>query len=341
VIPRSALVIALLAGFGLFASPAVARERVHYIAADDVVWNYAPLHRDLVAGKGLRPLGAAQIGWAYHKAIYREYTDATFARLVPVLPTERYRGLVGPTIHAEVGDTVVIVFRNRTSLRVDIAPTGVVSIPRATALAPGQTRTYRWPVTEADGPAQAEGSSNVLVYTSDVHQGTVDSGGLIGPLIVTRRGDARADGSPSDVDQEIVTLFSSQLEDQSPLVDENLHDSDINVRHVSARAKTFSNDNSFPSINGYVYGNMPMVTMRAHARVRWYLLSTMNGFDGHAPTFDGQTVIVQGNRNDSVSLVFRQAVADMVPDDPGIWLLTCSNDIHLALGMEARYEVLP
>jgi hypothetical protein len=32
---------------------------------------------------------------------------------------------------------------------------------------------------------------------------------------------------------------------------------------------------------------------------------------------------------------------DMTPDDPGIWLLTCSNDIHLSLGMEARYEVRP
>ena len=52
-------------------------------------------------------------------------------------------------------------------------------------------------------------------------------------------------------------------------------------------------------------------------------------------------MLFQGNRSDAVGLVFRQAVADMVPDDPGIWLLTCSRDDHLSLGMEARYEVLP
>lgn len=337
----AAVVIAAIACMTFFVRPALARERVHYIAADDEVWHYAPQNRDLIAGTPLRPLAAAQIGWAYHKAIYREYTDATFTRLIPVPSDETYLGLVGPTIHAEVGDTVVIVFRNRTRLRVDLAPTGVVSIPKPTALAPGTTRTYRWPITAAVGPASTEASSNVWVYVSDVRQGVVDSGGLVGPLIVTRRGGARADGSPSDVDQEIVTLFSSQLEDQSPLVDENLHDRVINAKNVSQHAKTFTSDNAFPSINGFVYGNMPMPTLRLHSRVRWYLLSTMNGFDGHTPTWSGQTVVSEGNRSDAVGLVFRQAVADMVPDDPGIWLLTCSNDIHLSLGMEARYEVVP
>jgi FtsP/CotA-like multicopper oxidase with cupredoxin domain len=337
----AAPVVVAIAGMLLLAAPAAARERVHYIAADEVVWNYAPQNRDLVSGKTLRSLRPAQLGWIYHKAVYRSYTDGTFTTLLPIPTGDRYRGLTGPTIHAEVGDTVIIVFRNRTKLPVDIAPTGVVSRPMPAAVKPGATITYRWPITALVGPTSADISSIVWAYISDVQQGTVDSAGLIGPLIVTRRGEARADGSPSDVDQEIVTLFSSQLEDQSPIVDENLHDRVINARGVSPHAKTFSNDNAFPSINGYVYGNMPMPTMHAHTRVRWYLLSTMNGFDGHTPTWNGQTVLFQGNRSDAVGLVFRQAVADMVPDEPGIWLLTCSRDDHLSLGMEARYEVLP
>jgi FtsP/CotA-like multicopper oxidase with cupredoxin domain len=336
-----AFIASAIAGACLFAQPALARERVHYIAADDVLWNYAPQNRDLVAGRALRPLGKAQLGWTYHKAIYREYTDATFAKLMPIPQAERYLGLVGPTIHAEVGDTVVIVFRNRTRLLVDIAPTGVDSIPKPAAVRPGSTRTYRWPVTTVGGPAAGQGSSIEWTYESDVQQGIVENAALIGPLIITRRGNARADGSPADVDREIVTLFSSQLEDQNPLVEENLHDRFINRRGISQHARSFFIDNAFPSINGYVYGNMPMPTMRANSRVRWYLLSSMNGFDGHTPTWSGQTVIYQGNRSDAVGLVFHQAVVDMKPDDPGIWLLTCSNDIHLSLGMEARYEVMP
>lgn len=336
-----AFVVATIAGVALFAGPALARERVHFIAADDVIWNYAPQARDVISGTSLRPEGAAQLGWIYHKAVYREYTNATFSKLIPIPQSERYRGLVGPAIHAEVGDTVVVTFRNRTRLPVDIAPTGAVSDPMPAAVKPGSTRTYRWHITAAAGPGPAESSSIEWTYQSDIQQGTVDSAALLGPLIVTRRGGARADGSPADVDREIVMLFSSQLEDQSPLIDENLHDRVINPRGISARAKSFFFDNAFPSINGFVYGNMPMPAMYANSRVRWYLLSTMNGFDGHTPTFSGQTVIFQGNRSDAVGLVFREAVADMVPDNPGIWLLTCSNDIHLALGMEARFKVLP
>lgn len=336
-----ALVVVTVAGTLLLAAPAAAHDRVHYIAADDVLWNYAPQNRDVISGKPLRALGPAQLGWIYHKAIYREYTDGSFTKLVPVLRSERYLGLSGPPIHAEVGDTIVIVFRNNTRLPVDIAPAGAVSTPRPAAVKPGSTRTYRWSVTAADGPTAADTSSIVWAYISDVQQGTVDSAALIGPLIVTRRGGARADGSPADVDQEIVTLFSSQLEDQSPLVTENLQDRTVNTRGISARARAFTIDNAFPSINGYVYGNLPMPVIHARTRVRWYLLSTMNGFDGHTPTWSGQTVVFQGNRGDAVPLDFHQDVVDMIPDNPGIWLLMCSRDDHASLGMEARYEVLP
>lgn len=335
----AATALAVIASLTLFSQSASARERVHFIAADDVLWNYAPQGRDVIAGGPLRPMGSAQLGWVYHKAVYREYTDATFTKLAPIPPAENYRGFVGPTIRAEVGDTVMVVFRNRTRIPLDIAPSGVASIPNAAEMTPRSTRTFRWRIAAADGPGAADGSSILFVYGSDVKP-SEDATGLYGPLIVTRRGSARADGSPKDVDREIVTLFSSQLEDQNPLFDENLSDRSINGRGIRRDAKSMFIDNAFPSINGYVYGNMPMPTMRVRDRVRWYVLTTVNGFDGHSPTWSGQTVLFNGNRSDSISVVFRGAIVDMVPDDPGIWLLTCSNDIHLASGMEARYQVL-
>ncbi|HEY5096134.1 MAG TPA: multicopper oxidase domain-containing protein [Candidatus Eremiobacteraceae bacterium] len=337
----ASLALAVLASLAAFHQPAIARERVHFIAADDVLWNYAPQTRDVISGNPLRPEAAAQLGWTYHKAVYRAYTDATFASLAPIPPSERYRGLVGPTIHAEVGDTVVVVFRNRTQVPVDIAPSGVASIPKPAAVMPGSTRTFRWPVTAADGPGAADGSSVLFAYSSDVQQTPDENAGLIGPLVITRKGSARADGSPADVDREITTLFSSQAEPRSALVQENVRDRAINPKGIAPASKTFFVDNVFPSINGYVYGNMPLPQMRAHDRVRWYLLSTMNDIDGHAPTWDGQTVLYQGNRSDSIGLVTMHVLVDMVPDDPGIWLLKCSFNIHLAAGMEARYEVEP
>jgi len=34
-------------------------------------------------------------------------------------------------------------------------------------------------------------------------------------------------------------------------------------------------------------------------------------------------------------------VADMVPDNPGVWLFHCHVSNHLLMGMQGRYEVLP
>jgi manganese oxidase len=326
----------------LLHQPAQAQQRVHYIAADEVLWSYAPQHRDLITGRPLSPLLPTQLGWTYRKAIYREYTDRYFDQLAGVSPLERYRGFVGPTIHAEVGDTVVVIFKNRTRIPVDIAPAGLRSSPEPGPVMPGETRTFRWAIGQDDGPVGQDMSSVLYVYTSDVHQNADENAGLIGPLIVTRQGAARADGSPNDVDQEIVTLFSAQREVLSPLFGVNLRDLSVNPRQVRiTKPSFFVDDNTFLAINGYVYGNMPMPVLRVGKRVRWYLLSTQNPFDFHAPMWSGQTVLSQGNRVDAIGLAWRHAVVDMIPDDPGVWVVKCTVNVHLSMGMEAHYRVLP
>jgi FtsP/CotA-like multicopper oxidase with cupredoxin domain len=68
----------------------------------------------------------------------------------------------------------------------------------------------------------------------------------------------------------------------------------------------------------------------------------MSGFDIHAPHWHGNTVISGGMRTDLLELPFMgMRVADMVPDDPGIWLFHCHIDFHLSEGMTTRYRVLP
>lgn len=339
-LPRSLLIAALVVlAFGQAAS---ARERVYYIAADVVMWNYAPHNVDMVAGKPLPRLAPEQLGWMYLKAIYRRYTDASFKTLAQRPLSDRYEGIVGPTIRGEVGDTIVVVFRNNTHAPVDLAPAGLVSHPAATAVVPGGTVTYRWNLREADGPGRNDLSSIVYTYESSVSEKGDENAGLIGPLIVTRWGSARADGSPKDVDREIVALYSVQAEGRSFLIDDNLADASTNPRHLKKNATfLFDISNAIPSINGFVFGNMPIPLMREGQRVRWYMLSTQNDLDGHAPTWDGQTVLSQGNRVDTIGLVTPHDVVDMVPDDPGIWLLVCEFNVHLVNGMKARYQVLP
>ena len=55
--------------------------------------------------------------------------------------------------------------------------------------------------------AEEDASSKLWLYRSVLTQQTDANSGLVGPIIVTRRDVAKADGSPNDVDMEFVTLF--------------------------------------------------------------------------------------------------------------------------------------
>ena len=93
--------------------------RTYYIAADEVVWDYAPSGANAAEG---RPFNAFEKPWMEagpnvagrkaKKALYREYTDATFATLKPRPAEWEHLGFLGPLIRAEVGDTIKVVFRN-------------------------------------------------------------------------------------------------------------------------------------------------------------------------------------------------------------------------------------
>ena len=141
-------------------------------------------------------------------------------------------GRPGGIVDAQVGDTVVVVFKNNTRARVDLAPAGLASHPAATPVTPGQTVTYHWNIRETEGPGPHDLSSVLYTYESNVDETKDENAGLMGPLIVTRWGSAKPDGSPNDVDREIVALYSIQAEARSFLLDANLADARTNPKHV-------------------------------------------------------------------------------------------------------------
>src|ERR1043165_4256842 len=98
------------------------RVRTYYVAAEEVEWDYAPLGMDMTTGKAFEGTAVAytqpgpnRIGHVYRKALYREYTDATFSTRKPRPPQDEYLGLLGPVLRAEVGDSIKVVFKNTTS----------------------------------------------------------------------------------------------------------------------------------------------------------------------------------------------------------------------------------
>lgn len=92
--------------------------RKYYIAAEEIDWDYAPSGWDNWLGLPLQHSPRAQsAGYTKHgtkwkKAVYRGYTDGAFTARTP---QPEWQGTQGPTIRAEVGDMVEILFLNRLS----------------------------------------------------------------------------------------------------------------------------------------------------------------------------------------------------------------------------------
>jgi hephaestin len=85
---------------------------------------------------------------------------------------------------------------------------------------------------------------------------------------------------------------------------------------------------------------MPMITLQKGEQVRWYVMSMGTEVDLHTPHWHGNTATVGGMRMDVVSLLpASMVVADMVPDDQGVWLFHCHVNDHIVAGMQTEYEV--
>ncbi len=376
----------LLAAAGLSAQTARPRHptvRTYYIAADEVGWDYAPSDSDRIHAVPMPARKPDEIGHVYRKALYREYTDATFATLKPRPPEWQHLGFLGPVIRGEVGDSIVVVFRNNASFPASVHPHGVLygkdseGAPYADgtsgadkaddAVPTGGTHTYRWFVPERAGPAMGEGSSVMWMYHSHTDEGKDIETGLIGPLIVTARGMARPDGRPQDVDREFVVMFSFEDENMSWLVKRNIEEHTAHPaalealiapvdtslppeeharlekeRQIELNHGAFAGSNQLLAINGYLFGNLPGLTMTQGERVRWYVMSSTHFNDTHSPHWHGQTVVAHHMRTDVLSLLpMEMVVADMTPDNPGTWLFHCHFFDHSDAGMQALFTVKP
>jgi FtsP/CotA-like multicopper oxidase with cupredoxin domain len=328
------------------------------VASDEVMWDYAPRGHNLVSGAAFTPdqqvfvqRGSDRIGSRYLKCLYRGYTDASFTTLETRPAADAYLGDLGPTLHAEVGDTVKVVFRNSCRFPTSMHPHGVRydranegaayddgtgRIPAAAAVSKGRTVTYTWEVPGRSGPGPMDGDSAVWMYHSHTDEIGDVYAGLSGFLVVTARGKAKPDGSPKNVDREVFSLFEVDDENQSPLLTANLR----GVR-ADPEDDAFVESNLMHSINGYVYGNGPVVQLKKGQRVRWYLMAMGTEVDLHTPHWHGNTVVANGMRTDVVSLLPAGMLsADMTPDAEGSWLFHCHVGDHIAAGMQARYEVL-
>lgn len=292
------------------------------IAAEPVQWSALAGSTDAISGRRIPP-DVAEAG-SGAVCVYRQYTGTDFRRATTRPIADRYLGILGPVLHVEVGDTLRVVLLNRCGFPVSIHPSGLrtgkndegASYEDVTtgsqkaddAVAPGARFTYTWSAPERSGPAAGDGSSVAWEYATGAGGGA-EAAGLVGVVVVTRAGAARADGSPADVDRELV----------------------VDAVASDARSGGVLHD----SINGFRAGSLPMTSAKVGQRVRWYVLDS--GTDAATVDWYGNTLTAAGHRFSTVRVAPGAAtVADMVPDDFGWWLLDTGRP-----GGHARYVVTP
>ena len=359
---------------GVGAAPVPGQVRTYYIAAEQVLWDYAPHNTNDITGdpwtedeKVFVQNGPNRIGHIYRKSLYRGYTDASFTkRITPptscpagTRPCDDTLGMTGPVIRAVVGDTIKVVFKNNTSYPASIHPHGVFYTKSAEgapyadgtgagdkaddAVAPGATYTYNWKVPPRAGPGPMDGSSVLWMYHSHTDEIADTNAGLVGPMVITAQGKAdMATATPLDVDREIFSYYTVENENESLHVDQNFAELAGSPRTISAAdEEAFEESNLMHAVNGYVYGNGPVPVMKVGQRVRWYTYTLGTEVDLHTPHWHGNTETTMGMRSDMIQLLpGMMMVSDMVPDDPGTWLFHCHVNDHIAAGMLARYKVV-
>ena len=226
---------------------------------------------------------------------------------------------------------------------------------------PGATFTYEWDVPQLAGPEPGDPSSIAWVYYSHVSEIKDVASGLLGrhhrdrgearrmPTALPKTWTAKSSRSSTHSTKTRVGMCRRTLPPTSaPLIRKRSIGGSANFSdsqgYFTFAGTGFGETNYKFSVNGYLYGDGPVMTVKQGQRVRWYLLDMgdVGALNFHTPHWHGNTVLSHGTRRDTIFLLpLGTETADMVPDAPGLWLFHCHIDDHMEAGMMARYEVLP
>ncbi|KAF7464647.1 hypothetical protein GHT09_006339 [Marmota monax] len=223
--------------------------------------------------------------------------------------------LQGPVIKAEVGDTLLVTFANKADKVYSILPHGVLYDKASDAgpnvdgflkpgahVKPGETFTYRWTVPESVSPTVDDPPCLTYVYFSAVDAIKDTSSGLVGPLLVCKKGVLNADGTQKGIDKEFYLLLTVFDENLSRYLDENIQKFTWRPFSVDKEDKEFVKSNRMHAINGYMYGNQPGLSMCKKDRVSWHLIGMGTDTDMHGVYFQGNTIHLRGTHRDSLTL---------------------------------------
>uniref|UniRef100_A0A674K7B4 ferroxidase n=1 Tax=Terrapene triunguis TaxID=2587831 RepID=A0A674K7B4_9SAUR len=328
--------------------------RTYYIAAEEVEWDYAPNKtwalsgKDASYGKIFVSPGKDRIGSKYKKVVYREYTNGEFTEHKVRSAQEEHLAILGPLIHAEVGDSILVIFKNKAIRPYSItAHASTLPLSHPLAAVPGkdpwEINTYRWNVPERSGPGTSDPNCISWVYYSTVNFVKDTYSGLVGPLVICRKGILNEKGLRRDIDREFALLFMVFDENESWYLNENIEKYLHKCPDDFNYTEDFLEGNIMHAINGRVYDNLHGLTMKEGANTNWYLIGMGNEIDIHTVHFHAETFIFKTD-NDHRADVYELfpgtfQTIELIADNPGTWLLHCHVADHIHAGMETTFTI--
>ncbi|KAM3862284.1 coagulation factor V [Diretmus argenteus] len=323
--------------------------KTYFISAEEVEWNYA--------GYGQRQEKSLQSTreTKFIKVVFRGYLDGTFSTPDIHGELDEHLGILGPVIKAEVDQTIMVVFRNKASRPYSLHPNGVSYTKQAEGLAyedeskywykydnevrPNTTFTYLWKVNARVGPMEGDSYCRTWAYYSGVNPERDIHSGLIGPLLVCRKGTL--DRKLVDM-REFMLLFMIFDESQSWYYEKNRETMERKNRRTVIDPN-FRENLKFHAINGIVY-SLKGLRMYTNQLVRWHLFNMGSPRDFQSVYFHGQTFLHKQTNS------YRQAVypllpggfatLEMWPSKPGLWQLETEVGFNQQKGMQTLFLVL-
>uniref|UniRef100_A0A8C9SNU6 Hephaestin n=1 Tax=Scleropages formosus TaxID=113540 RepID=A0A8C9SNU6_SCLFO len=269
----------------------------YFIAAEELEWNYAPdrtweleKHNATKETSIFVGNGENRIGPKYKKVVFREYTNSSFLERKIRSSTEEHLEIMGPIIKAEVGEQILITFRNNASRAYSMYGHGVKMSQHPDAVEPGENEfLYRWNIPESSGPGPSDPNCISFAYHSSIDFVKDTVSGLIGPLVICRKGTLSQSRCRKDVDREFALLFMVFNENLSWYLGDNIKSYLGKDPGTFSMTPEFEESNKMHAINGKLYGNLNGLILMEGDRVDWYLLGMGSEVDMHTVHFHGET----------------------------------------------------
>ncbi|XP_051877650.1 coagulation factor VIII [Pristis pectinata] len=337
------------------------QSKYYYIAAVEVIWDYEDSKTDEASEYSWRQQSQRRkLGSKFKKAVFIQYKDSMFKYPVTRGEDEKHLGILGPVISAEVNDIIVVKFKNMASRPFSIHTHGVPrEVPaeytyeeeelkdwprkEEDIVYPTQTKNYIWRVTKGSAPTDMDFDCRAWSYYSDVNPERDIHTGLIGPLIICKRGTLHKISYGISKIQEFSLLFMTFDENKSWYLEDNIRMFCQPPCYVKRESTTFQNSIKFHAINGHVAETLPGLVMAQNQLVRWYLISIVGSADIYSVHFHGQPFIMRRTKEHRMGvytlLPGSFGTIEMFPTKVGYWLLDCETAEHLQEGMRAIFLV--